>query len=182
MAASHGSLRQTSVTVRGHGQPRPLALLKLKLESIALCPTMKNAVHVLAFRSEFIRCTRKCKANASNKVNRNFVSLNKVCGHIWKNAKKTIYYVLFSLRIGRLHQRRTVEPAAFQLQHENGSLRPVRYLLRSHRIQTYGDGFRCCISSTTALTGPDLPYGFIGFSPGPRGFKEPPAKSSQSQK
>ncbi|GBP56063.1 hypothetical protein EVAR_43825_1 [Eumeta japonica] len=29
--------------------------------------------------------------------------------------------------------------------------------------------------------GPDLPYGFLGFSPGPRGFKAPPAKSSQSK-
>ncbi|GBP24364.1 Venom carboxylesterase-6 [Eumeta japonica] len=29
--------------------------------------------------------------------------------------------------------------------------------------------------------GPALPYGFLGFSPGPRGFKEPPAKSSQSK-
>ncbi|GBP73203.1 hypothetical protein EVAR_54937_1 [Eumeta japonica] len=28
---------------------------------------------------------------------------------------------------------------------------------------------------------PDLPYGFLGFSPGPRGFKRPPAKSSQSK-
>ncbi|GBP83695.1 hypothetical protein EVAR_57095_1 [Eumeta japonica] len=29
--------------------------------------------------------------------------------------------------------------------------------------------------------GPDLPYGFLSFSPGPRGFKGPPAKSSQSE-
>ncbi|GBP42237.1 hypothetical protein EVAR_29834_1 [Eumeta japonica] len=28
---------------------------------------------------------------------------------------------------------------------------------------------------------PDLPYGFLGFSPGPRGFKGPPAKSNQSK-
>ncbi|KAM3964328.1 glucose dehydrogenase [FAD, quinone] [Aphomia sociella] len=31
------------------------------------------------------------------------------------------------------------------------------------------------------LPGPDLPYGFLDFSPGPRGFKGPPAKSGQSQ-
>ncbi|GBP51108.1 hypothetical protein EVAR_31832_1 [Eumeta japonica] len=30
--------------------------------------------------------------------------------------------------------------------------------------------------------GPDLLYGFLGFSPGPRGFKGPPAKSDQSPK
>ncbi|GBP41847.1 hypothetical protein EVAR_86817_1 [Eumeta japonica] len=29
------------------------------------------------------------------------------------------------------------------------------------------------------ILGPDLPYGFLGFSPGPRGFKGPPVKSSQ---
>ncbi|GBP06942.1 Transient receptor potential cation channel protein painless [Eumeta japonica] len=29
--------------------------------------------------------------------------------------------------------------------------------------------------------GPDQPYGFLGFSPGPRGFKGPPANSSQSK-
>ncbi|GBP24347.1 Dimethyladenosine transferase 2, mitochondrial [Eumeta japonica] len=29
--------------------------------------------------------------------------------------------------------------------------------------------------------GPNLPYGLLGFSPGPRGFKGPPAKSSQSK-
>ncbi|GBP38378.1 hypothetical protein EVAR_36331_1 [Eumeta japonica] len=29
--------------------------------------------------------------------------------------------------------------------------------------------------------GPDLPYGFLGFSPGPCGFKGPPDKSSQSK-
>ncbi|GBP03209.1 hypothetical protein EVAR_2644_1 [Eumeta japonica] len=30
-------------------------------------------------------------------------------------------------------------------------------------------------------TKPDLLYGFLGFSPGPRGFKGPPAKSTQSK-
>ncbi|GBP90818.1 hypothetical protein EVAR_66001_1 [Eumeta japonica] len=29
--------------------------------------------------------------------------------------------------------------------------------------------------------GPDLPYGFLGFSPGPHGLEGPPAKLSQSK-
>ncbi|GBP08227.1 hypothetical protein EVAR_73373_1 [Eumeta japonica] len=29
------------------------------------------------------------------------------------------------------------------------------------------------------VLGPDLPYGFLGFSPGPRGFQGPPAKSKR---
>ncbi|GBP15782.1 hypothetical protein EVAR_93963_1 [Eumeta japonica] len=36
---------------------------------------------------------------------------------------------------------------------------------------------RRCLQTLTIESGPDLPYGFLGFSPGPRGFKGPPAKS-----
>ncbi|GBP54990.1 hypothetical protein EVAR_34464_1 [Eumeta japonica] len=35
------------------------------------------------------------------------------------------------------------------------------------------------VYSFVCHTGPDLPYGFLGFSPGPRGFKGPPAKLNQ---
>ncbi|GBP95057.1 hypothetical protein EVAR_60387_1 [Eumeta japonica] len=35
--------------------------------------------------------------------------------------------------------------------------------------------------ATKFASGPDLPGGFLGFSPGLRGFKGPPAKSSRSK-
>ncbi|GBP28374.1 hypothetical protein EVAR_102944_1 [Eumeta japonica] len=41
------------------------------------------------------------------------------------------------------------------------------------------DGFKELRNSVG--TGPDLPYGFLGFSPGPRGCQGPPAKSNQSK-
>ncbi|GBP64432.1 hypothetical protein EVAR_19884_1 [Eumeta japonica] len=34
------------------------------------------------------------------------------------------------------------------------------------------------IDKSRTDSGPDLPYGFLGFSPGPREFKGPPAKSN----
>ncbi|GBP55334.1 hypothetical protein EVAR_43089_1 [Eumeta japonica] len=51
-----------------------------------------------------------------------------------------------------------------------------------------GEGYPLDMSQCAAhaskhnIDGPDLPYGFLGFSPGPRGFKGPPAKSSQAKK
>ncbi|GBP73983.1 Lariat debranching enzyme [Eumeta japonica] len=39
----------------------------------------------------------------------------------------------------------------------------------------------CRLGAAVQGAGPDLPYGFLGFSPGPRGFKGPPAKSSQTK-
>ncbi|GBP12845.1 Egl nine homolog 1 [Eumeta japonica] len=58
----------------------------------------------------------------------------------------------------------------------NGRTKRLRGYIGLYRT----NGFRC-VMRELSRAGPDLPYGFLGFSPGPRGFKEPLAKSRQSE-